>query len=40
MDDDDKAMADLQKVLTLPGLPENVQSAARSQIARVKKRAE
>lgn len=40
MDDDEKALADLQKVLTLPGLPENVQSAARAQIARVKKRGE
>src|SRR6185295_6452386 len=40
MDDDAKALADLQKVLTLPGLPDNVQSAARAQIARVKKRGE
>ncbi len=40
MDEDDKAMADLQKVLTLPGLPDNVQSAARTRIARMKKRAE
>ena len=40
LDDDDKAMADLQKVLTLPGLPDNVQTATRARIARVKKRAE
>ena len=40
MDDDAKALADLQKVLTLPGLPDNVQTAARARLARVKKRAE
>ena len=39
-DEDDKAIADLEKVLALPGCPENVQSAARTRIARVKKRAE
>lgn len=40
LDEDDKAMADLQKVLALPGVPDNVQSAARSRLARVKKRGE
>jgi len=40
LDQDDKAMADLQKVLTLPGCPENVPTAAKTRIARVKKRAE
>lgn len=40
MDDDEKALADLQKVLSLPGLPDNVQTAARARMARVKKRAE
>ena len=40
MDEDDKAMADLQKVLALPGCPENVQTAARTRMARLKKRAE
>ena len=40
LDQDDKAMADLQKVLTLPGCPENVLTAAKTRIARVKKRAE
>jgi hypothetical protein len=40
MDDDEKALADLQKVLTLPGLPDNVQSAARTRLARLKKRTE
>ena len=40
LDEDDKAMADLQKVLTLPNVPDNVQSAAKSRIARVKKRSE
>ncbi len=39
-DDDAKALADLQQVLALPDLPENVQSAARSQLARVKRRGE
>ena len=40
LDEDDKAMADLQKVLTLPGCPENVLTAAKTRSARVKKRAE
>ena len=40
MDEDDKAMADLQKVLTLPGCPDNVQTAAKTRVARMKKRAE
>ncbi len=40
MDDDDKAAADLQKVLTLAGVPDNIQSAAKSRLARLKKRAE
>jgi len=40
LDEDDKAMVDLQKVLTLPGCPENVLTAAKTRIARVKKRAE
>jgi tetratricopeptide (TPR) repeat protein len=40
LDDDEKAVADLQKALALPGLPENVQSAARTRLARLKKRAE
>ena len=38
MDDDKKALADLEAVLKLPDLPDNVQSAARTQIARVKRR--
>lgn len=38
--DDQRALADLNKVLALPGLPENVQIAARSQLARVRKRGE
>lgn len=40
MNEDEKALADLQKVLTLPGLPDNVQSAARTRVARLKKRSE
>jgi tetratricopeptide (TPR) repeat protein len=40
MDEDDKAMADLQKVLALPGCPDNVQTAAKTRIARMKKKAE
>lgn len=38
LDQDDKAVADLEKVLALPNLPENVQSAARTQLARVRRR--
>jgi hypothetical protein len=38
MKNDDAAAKDLQDVLAMPNLPENVQSAARSQLARVKKR--
>jgi len=38
LDDDAKALADLQRVLSLPDLPENVQNAARSQLARVRRR--
>jgi hypothetical protein len=37
---DDLAVKDLQDALASPNLPENVQSAARSQLARVKKRQE
>ena len=37
---DDLALKDLQTVLGMPNLPENVQTAARSQLARVRKRAE
>jgi tetratricopeptide (TPR) repeat protein len=37
---DDQALADLEKVLALPNLPDNVQSAARNRIARVKRRNE
>ena len=40
MKNDDLAAKDLQDVLASPNLPENVQSAARSQLARVKKRNE
>ncbi len=37
---DSQAIADLKAVLALPNLPENVQSAARTQLARVSKRQE
>ena len=37
-DDDAKALADLERVLALPDLPDNVQSAARTQMARVRRR--
>jgi hypothetical protein len=37
-DDDAKALADLERVLELPDLPDNVQTAARAQIARVRRR--
>ena len=40
LDQDDKALADLEKILSLPGCPDNVQTAARTRMARVKKRAE
>ncbi len=38
--DDERALADLTQVLATPGLAENVQIAARSQLARVRKRTE
>jgi hypothetical protein len=38
LDNDQQALADLEQVLTLPGLPDNVQSAARTQLARVRRR--
>lgn len=40
MQNDDAAIKDLQDTLSLPNLPDNVQTAARSQLARVRKRAE
>jgi tetratricopeptide (TPR) repeat protein len=36
--DDAQAAADLKQVLAMPNLPENVQTAARAQLARVSKR--
>jgi hypothetical protein len=36
--DDDKAIADLESVVTMPGTPENVLSAARNQLVRVRNR--
>jgi len=38
LDNDGQAVADLEQVLKLPDLPENVQSAARTQLARVRRR--
>jgi tetratricopeptide (TPR) repeat protein len=38
MDKDERAIADLNAVLELTNLPENVQSAARTQLARVRRR--
>ena len=38
MDEDERAIADLEQVLAMPNIPENVQSAARTQLLRVKKR--
>jgi len=40
LDDDEKAIDDLKKVLALPGCPDNVLTAAKTRMARVKKRAE
>lgn len=40
MKDDERALADLTLVLKVPNLPDNVQIAARSQLARVRKRTE
>jgi tetratricopeptide (TPR) repeat protein len=37
-DDDQKAIVDLERCLALPDLPDNVESAARSQLARVRRR--
>jgi len=36
----ERAVADLEAVLKMPGVPDNVESAARSQVIRVKKRKE
>jgi hypothetical protein len=38
MKDDDKALVDLEQVLAMTNVPENVQTAARSQVARVRRR--
>jgi tetratricopeptide (TPR) repeat protein len=38
LDDDAKALVDLERVLALPDLPDNVQTAARAQLARVRRR--
>ncbi len=40
MKNDTQAECDLREVLAMPNLPENVQSAARTQLSRVKKRNE
>src|SRR5690349_2338513 len=40
LDDDEKAIDDLKKGLALPGCPDNVLTAAKTRMARVKKRAE
>jgi len=40
MKDDKKSIADLEKVLAMPGVSENVAIAARTQLARVRNRAE
>lgn len=36
--EDDKAIADLEEVVSMPGSPENVLSAARNQLVRVRNR--
>jgi hypothetical protein len=36
--DDDKAVADLESVIVMPGTPENVLAAARNQLVRVRNR--
>jgi hypothetical protein len=38
MKNDQKALADLEEVVALPGVPENVLSAAREQLVRVRNR--
>jgi hypothetical protein len=38
MKDDQKAIADLEEVMSLPGAPENVLTAARNQLIRVRNR--
>ena len=40
LNQDEQALVDLNAVLELPNLPENVQSAARTQLARVRRRSE
>lgn len=40
MKDDQKAIADLQQVVAMPNAPENVLTAARTQLIRVQNRAE
>ena len=40
MHDDQKALADLDELLARPDVPENVKTAARAQLLRVRKRSE
>ncbi|HZL89552.1 MAG TPA: hypothetical protein VFB96_14405 [Pirellulaceae bacterium] len=40
MKDDEKALVDLEQLLTMPDLPENVQNAAKAQVLRVRKRSQ
>jgi tetratricopeptide (TPR) repeat protein len=39
LNDDEKALADLEQVLAMHDIPENVQNAAKAQLLRVRKRA-
>lgn len=38
LDEDEKAIADLEHALAMPNIPENVQNAAKAQLLRVRKR--
>ncbi len=40
MNNDDKALADLQAVIAKPNLPTNIQTAARERLARLRKRSD
>ncbi len=38
--DDDQAIADLKELVALPGIPENIRATARTQLVRLRNRAE
>ena len=40
MKEDDKAIADLKQLVAMPGIPENIRATARTQLVRLRNRAE